>query len=58
MWRAGIAAEESRGGAHDMIATGALDGADGISGIHVWPEIPSGTISTKVRRDLQGCRGR
>lgn len=42
------AAEESRGGAKDMLETGALDGIDGIAGIHVWPDTPSGTITTKA----------
>jgi hypothetical protein len=42
------AAEESRGGARDMIEAGVLDGVSGASGLHVWPELPSGVISTKV----------
>jgi len=41
-------AEESRGGAQDMIDEGALEGVSAISGIHVWPDTPSGTITTKV----------
>lgn len=32
-----------------MLETGALDGAAGIAGIHVWPDVPSGTITTKAR---------
>ena len=32
-----------------MIAEGALDGVAGVSGIHVFPTLPSGTIATKVR---------
>ena len=31
-----------------MIAEGALDGVAGVSGIHVFPTLPSGTIATKV----------
>ena len=42
------AAEESRGGARDMIEAGVLEGVSGASGLHVWPELPSGVISTKV----------
>jgi hypothetical protein len=42
------AGEESRGGAVDMIEAGALDGVSGISGLHVWPDSPSGVITTKA----------
>ena len=42
--------EESRGGAVDMIAEGALEGVAGVAGIHVWPSLLSGTISSKVRQ--------
>ena len=31
-------------------AEGALDGVSGISGMHVWPTLPSGTIASKVQR--------
>ena len=46
-----------------MIAEGALDGVAGVSGIHVMPMLPSGTIASKVRgcvpgqgRQLHGAR--
>lgn len=42
------AAEESRGGARDMVEAGVLGGVSGAAGLHVWPELPSGVISTKV----------
>ena len=32
----------------DMIAEGALDGVSGVSGVHVWPTLPSGTVASKV----------
>lgn len=33
-----------RGGAPKLIADGALEGVDAIFGLHVWPELPYGTI--------------
>ena len=42
------AAEESRGGARDMIEAGVLEGVSGAAGLHVWPQLPSGVISTKA----------
>ncbi len=41
-------AEESLGGAQDMIKEGALEGVSAIAGLHVWPDSPSGTITTKA----------
>jgi IAA-amino acid hydrolase len=41
-------AEESRGGARDMIEAGVLEGVSGAAALHVWPELPSGVISTKA----------
>ncbi len=38
-------AEEVATGAKDMIDAGCLDGVDATMGIHLWSEIPSGTIS-------------
>ena len=38
-------AEEVATGAKDMIEAGCLDGVDATMGIHLWSEIPSGTIS-------------
>lgn len=38
-------AEEVATGALDMIEAGCLDGVDALMGIHLWSEIPSGTIS-------------
>ena len=35
------------GGSRDMIAAGCLDGVDAAFGLHVWPNLPAGTI---------GCR--
>ena len=31
-----------------MIQEGALQGAAAVSGIHVWPSLPAGTIATKA----------
>lgn len=41
------AEEISPGGAHTMIADGALDGVDYIYGIHLWTPFPVGTACTK-----------
>ncbi len=38
-----------------MIAEGALDGVAGVSGIHVFPTLPSGTIASKVRPSGKLC---
>ena len=35
-----------------MIEAGVLDGVSGASGLHVWPELPSGVISTKVNIEI------
>ncbi|MGL5437256.1 MAG: M20 metallopeptidase family protein [Lachnospiraceae bacterium] len=35
------------GGARSMIEAGALDGASGVFGLHVWPELPLGTVGVK-----------
>lgn len=35
------------GGAKSMIAAGALDGVDAVYGMHVWPDLPLGTIGVK-----------
>jgi amidohydrolase len=40
-------AEEGEGGAQAVIADGALDGADCVLGIHIWNELPVGTIGVK-----------
>lgn len=37
-----------KGGSRDMIAAGALDGVDAVFGLHVWPELPSGTFGIKA----------
>ena len=42
-------AEEGGGGAVDMLAQGALAGVAGVAGLHVWPDLPSGVVSSKVR---------
>ncbi len=36
------------GGAKAMIEDGALEGVDAIFGLHLWPEVPSGTIGVKA----------
>jgi IAA-amino acid hydrolase len=41
-------AEEGGGGARFMIEEGALQGVQAVSGIHVWPSLPSGTVSTRA----------
>ncbi|GAX76830.1 hypothetical protein CEUSTIGMA_g4276.t1 [Chlamydomonas eustigma] len=41
-------AEEGGGGARYMIEEGALKGVQAVAGIHVWPSLPSGTVSTRV----------
>ena len=40
-------AEESTGGARDMIAAGALDGVDEVYGLHVMPSLPQGAVGIK-----------
>jgi len=42
-------AEEGPGGAVEVVRAGVLEGVAGVSGLHVWPTTPSGTITTKVR---------
>ena len=41
-------AEEGEGGAQAMIAEGALEGVDVVLGIHLWNELPVGTIGVKA----------
>ena len=43
-------AEERSGGAAPMIDAGVLEGVDRVLGLHVWSELPVGTVS--VRRDV------
>jgi amidohydrolase len=40
-------AEEGEGGAQAVIADGVLDGVDCVMGIHIWNELPVGTIGVK-----------
>src|SRR5215470_1033065 len=40
-------AEEGEGGAQAVVADGVLDGADVVLGIHLWNELPVGTIGVK-----------
>ena len=47
-------AEEGPGGAAVMIAEGALEGLVGAAGLHVWPQTPSGTFTSRVCRTLFG----
>jgi amidohydrolase len=41
-------AEEGEGGAQAVIADGALDGADVVLGLHLWNELPVGTLGVKA----------
>jgi amidohydrolase len=41
-------AEEGEGGAQAVIADGALEGADAVLGIHLWNELPVGTLGVKA----------
>jgi amidohydrolase len=41
-------AEEGEGGAQSVIKDGALDGVDVVLGIHVWNELPVGTLGVKA----------
>jgi amidohydrolase len=40
-------AEEGEGGAQAVIADGVLEGADCVLGLHIWNELPVGTIGVK-----------
>ena len=40
-------AEEGEGGAQAVIADGVLEGVDCVFGIHIWNELPAGTIGVK-----------
>ena len=40
-------AEEGEGGAQAVIADGVLDGVDAVLGIHLWNELPVGTIGVR-----------
>ncbi|KAK9290531.1 hypothetical protein L1049_008701 [Liquidambar formosana] len=39
--------EEGRAGAYHMLQEGALDNFQAIFGLHVWPEMPTGTIGSR-----------
>ena len=41
-------AEEGGAGGKIMVDEGVMEGVLGIHGVHVWPNLPSGTISTRV----------
>ena len=41
-------AEEGGAGGKFMVDEGIMEGVLGVHGIHVWPHLPSGTISTRV----------
>ena len=47
-------AEETVGGAQNMIEEGALSGVDEIYGIHLWPEVPKGKIALKSGAIMAG----
>jgi amidohydrolase len=40
-------AEEGPGGAAPMIAAGVLDGIEAVFGLHIWSEMPLGTLGTR-----------
>ncbi|KAK9734305.1 hypothetical protein RND81_04G130100 [Saponaria officinalis] len=40
-------AEEGRAGAYSMIQDGAIDDVQAIFGLHVWPNMPTGTIASR-----------
>ena len=41
-------AEEGEGGAQAMVADGVLDGVDVVLGVHLWNELPVGTLGVKA----------
>src|SRR6185295_5536934 len=41
-------AEEGEGGAQSVIVDGALEGVDVVLGIHLWNELPVGTLGVKA----------
>ena len=41
-------AEEGEGGAQAMVAAGAMDGVAAVVGVHLWNELPVGTLGVKV----------
>ncbi|HEX6736830.1 MAG TPA: amidohydrolase, partial [Vicinamibacteria bacterium] len=41
-------AEEGEGGAQAMVAEGVLDGVDVVLGVHLWNELPVGTLGVKA----------
>jgi amidohydrolase len=41
-------AEEGEGGAQAVVADGALEGADVVLGVHLWNELPVGTLGVKA----------
>jgi amidohydrolase len=41
-------AEEGEGGAQAVLADGALDGVDAVLGVHLWNELPVGTLGVKA----------
>lgn len=48
-------AEEIAKGAQAMIEQGALDGADGCFGVHVWTDVPAGFISLEAGPRMASC---
>ena len=41
-------AEEDRGGAEPIVASGMLEGVDFCLGAHIWPELPHGVVGVKA----------
>src|SRR5206468_4334025 len=41
-------AEEGEGGAQAMVAAGAMDGVTAVVGVHLWNELPVGTLGVRV----------
>lgn len=46
--------EEGHAGAYHMLNEGALDGVQAIFGLHVWPNLPTGTIGSKPGPIMSG----
>ena len=48
-------AEETAQGAKDMIAAGAMEGVDGVYGMHLWSGVPSGTACAAAGGRMAGA---
>lgn len=45
-------AEEGLAGGKIVAESGVLEGIQALHGLHVWPDLPSGTIASKVMTSL------